>query len=262
MEQPKVAVLTSTKNRGHLLALQVALMKAQTYPQHLITWVIVDSSEKDENSWLNIQESEKEGNSFTVLYMRADPATPLGTSRNISLEIARELDVAYVLFWDDDDLYSPGRISYSVETLENELPQVQVAGCNASVLLLREKRIYECESHRHPLISNYYTHAIESYMIVKKSYILGHSFDGEATCTVMPPFLEGFEVPIAPLDRDKVALMIGHDKNTYDKYKYFGRPGAIDHFYNYSIEWEDLKEWWLTTDELFGLFMAAFQNDF
>jgi glycosyltransferase involved in cell wall biosynthesis len=263
MEQkPKVAVLTSTKNRGHLLKLQVALMRAQNYPQELITWVVVDSSEKDENSWVSIEEAVGAAGP-KIIYQRVGSTTPLGTSRNITLRIARELDVSYVLFWDDDDIYKSVRIAYSVKVLEEAPPTVNVAGANSCILLLRDMAIYDCEDIRHPFISQYLTHAIESYMIVRKSYIMDHSFDAEATCTVMPPFLEGFEVPIAPLEKFHVALMVGHDTNAYDKYNYFKNVCSSDTYSRHSLlDWDDMKEWWLPTSELFNLFAEAFDGNF
>lgn len=253
---PRVAVLTSTKNRGRYLDFQVAQLKAQAYPQRAIIWVVVDGSDQDDNSWEAVLDMYPR-----VVYERIDPRLPLGTSRNRSLEIARSLPVDYVAFWDDDDVFVATRLSGPVILLEKN-PDYDAAGSSAcEVLLVRDMIGFETPTLRETKLDKgqpVIYHAVESYLTVRKSYIMGHNFDGKEVCKVMPPFLAGFTTPILWYPHYKQALMIGHGTNTYDKYVYYDKMKDSGALLKYKMTHEALARKWLPNEELYQLFLDSY----
>lgn len=253
---PRVAVLTSTKNRGRYLEFQVAQLKAQAYPQRALIWVVVDGSEEDDNSWEEVLEMYPR-----VVYERIDPRLTLGFSRNRSLEIARSLPVDYVAFWDDDDVFVATRLSGPVSLLEKNRDYDAAGSSACEVLLLGRMIGFETPTLRETRLDKgrpVIYHAVESYLTVRKSYIMGHNFDGKEPCKVMPPFLEGFRVPILWYPHYKQCLMIGHATNTYDKNLYYDGAKDSGVLLKYKMTHETLARKWLPNVELYELFLDAF----
>jgi glycosyltransferase involved in cell wall biosynthesis len=253
---PRVAVITSTKNRGRYLEFQVAQLKAQAYPQDSIIWVVVDGSDDDADSWEGVVAMYPR-----VVYERIPSSAILGFSRNRSLEIARSLPVEYVAFWDDDDVFVRTRLSGPIMLLEKNRDYDAAGSSACDVLLLNGMIGFETQTLREtrldagrPVIY----HAVESYLTVRKSYIMGHNFDGAERCRVMPPFLERFNTPILWYPHYKQALMIGHDTNTYDKYVYYDKMKDSGALMSYRMTYETLAKKWLPDVELYQLFLDSY----
>ena len=212
---PYIAVLTPTKNRKQHLPFQVEQMKRQSYPIERIMWIVVDSSDIEDKSWIEIQDLFP-----NVCYKSVPSDTTLGESRNLTLDIATALNPKpdYIMFMDDDDIIHKNRFINSVRELENN-PDYNVAGCsNVLLFLVRNQDLVEIGSLT-DLSGGSIHHALEPTLCVRYDYITTHFFDNEDKFGRLPPFLRGWSEPIIQLNPWETCIIIGHDESTFDKYQ-------------------------------------------
>jgi glycosyltransferase involved in cell wall biosynthesis len=130
---PKVSICTPTKNRQLVLPLLAECIKNQSYPKHLIEWVVIDDSETPVELLLN---SINPG--VNIKYHYSDKPLSIGRKRNISCQMSSG-DI--IINFDDDDFYPVDRISHAVETLQETTSYV--AGCSiVPVLFVRERSLW------------------------------------------------------------------------------------------------------------------------
>lgn len=255
---PRIAVVTPTKNRSQHLPYQATQLALQNYPSELITWVITDSSDTDETSWHDIADYT----GLRHVYHRLPATTTLGASRNISLDIACQLDPApeYIFFMDDDDIVGYNRIRATLAAFAAE-PDKQVAGCSRVLLfLLRGETLVEIGSYT-DLSGGAIQHALEPTLAVTREYAAAHSFDEDDPRGLLGPFLAGFTVPVIQLAAENICVIIGHDTSTFDKYHIIENDKKKTMFnvhkiyYGYGLRrlWDD----WGVDTGLRELFMAA-----
>lgn len=250
---PYIAVVTPTKNRRQHLEFQVEQMKEQTYPKEKLIWIITDSSDSVDTSWADIQYMYP-----NIIYKSLPSDTTLGESRNIGLNICTEhiIKPEYILFMDDDDIVHKDRFKHSVEEMDRS-PSYQVGGCsNMYMFLVKGEDLVEIGSFSEKL--NYTIHhALEPTIIVRYEYILTNFFDDTDPRGLLIPFLNYWSVPILELDPKKVCLLIGHDKNTFDKYQVIKdenkmKFNVINHYRGYGIK--KVSDDWLMSERLVDLF--------
>jgi glycosyltransferase involved in cell wall biosynthesis len=218
--KPRIAIVTPTRNRPEHLPYQAAQLRRQNYPLDRITWVITDSSDTVAQSWVDA-EGHLVGTGITVVHKFLAPGTPLGESRNVSLELACAADPRpeYIFFMDDDDIVGANRIKRTLRAFEIEGAGRQVAGCSrVLVFLLRGETLVEIASFTE-LHGGGIQHALEPTLAVTREYAETHFFDPADPRGLLSPFLEGFTVPIIPLRAEDVCVIIGHDTSTFDKYQ-------------------------------------------
>ena len=167
---PRIAVVTPTKNRSQHLPYQATQLALQNYPPELITWVITDSSDSDENSWHDVADYLV-GTGLRHIYHRLPATTTLGASRNIGLDIVSWMDPVpeYIFFMDDDDIVGYNRIRVTLAAFAAE-PDKQVAGCSRVLLfLLRGETLVEIGSYT-DLSGGTVQHALEPTLAVTREY--------------------------------------------------------------------------------------------
>lgn len=109
-EPPLISCLMITKDRLALAKRSIQCFADQTYPR--LELVVV--SEGDRWYRAALERHVEEHAVERVRFVRAEPGTPLGGLRNISLESA---DGDIVCQWDDDDCNHPDRILYQADQL-------------------------------------------------------------------------------------------------------------------------------------------------
>lgn len=247
MELPKIALLTPTKNRRWCLDWAISVLKLQTYPKDKITWIIVDSSEKSEDSWKEIIKQDW----INIIYSYCPHFDTLGLQRNKTLDIARTLDIEYCLLWDDDDFYFPDRIKYSVEMmLEN--PSYKVGGSTCSILgIINKNALMFCGPYGA-------THCLEPSVIFRRSYADYNCFDQFDKRGLLAPFLRWHKdhEPVLQLDINKLYILLGHDSNTFDKNKVYENP---DKFSSKIISMSFIDYFTqFINDDMYDLFRSTF----
>lgn len=101
---PLVSCIMPTYNRPHYLLRAIYMFYKQDYPNKEL--IIVDDSDR-----LVIPKIPKMSN---ITYIQLSKKHRIGTKRNIAVKHAKG-DI--FIFWDDDDLYSPTRISKQVKPI-------------------------------------------------------------------------------------------------------------------------------------------------
>lgn len=122
---PTVSICTPTYNRRPFISTLIKCVQHQIYPKELIEWVIIDDgTDKIEDLVKDIS---------NVKYYFYDEKMPLGKKRNLSHEKSTG-DI--LIYMDDDDYYSPERITHAVELLTNS--EKLCAGCSEMYIWYNE----------------------------------------------------------------------------------------------------------------------------
>lgn len=103
---PNVSIVTPTKDRAGFLAQCRTYIEAQTYPRHLLEWVIVDSSDRPSVPRLEVVRGLR-----TKI---VDCMGAIGHLRNVG---NRHAAGDIVVHFDDDDWHSPRRVDVQVTAL-------------------------------------------------------------------------------------------------------------------------------------------------
>lgn len=198
---PKVSICTVTYNRASFLELLQNHILTQSYPRHLLEWVILDDSddgapwfEADPNSGLKIRH-ERLGTKLT-----------LGRKRNLSHELCCGEIIVYM---DDDDYYPPSRIAHAVESLQDS--EALMAGCSRlPILFLPEKELWIAGPYGN-------NHATAGTFAFKRQLLSQTRYEDDKAFAEEKSFLKNFTVPMVQLDPEKTIICICHDRNTFDK---------------------------------------------
>ncbi len=129
---PKVAIICPTGNRGHLWPLMKHNMLKQSYPHHLMHWVIVDDGAADPVLDEKINEFAKTWPGTVKLERLTLPQRLiLGRKRNLMCELGFAIpDVDIVVHMDDDDLYHRESVKVRVALLEMYRSEgIECVGC-------------------------------------------------------------------------------------------------------------------------------------
>jgi glycosyltransferase involved in cell wall biosynthesis len=117
---PTVAVICPTGNRGHLWPLMRHNMLKQSYPHHLMHWIIVDDGEPDPTLAANAEafKADFRGKVSYVATRAPDGGRYiLGRKRNLMCELGFAV-ANIVVHMDDDDLYHRESVRVRVALLE------------------------------------------------------------------------------------------------------------------------------------------------
>jgi len=140
-------------------------------------------------------------------YLRREPKLLIGQKRNI-LNAESKGDI--IVAMDDDDFYSPDRVSHVVTKMSQQ-PTVQLAGSSELYMYYSDtKTIYKFGPYNP-------NHATNGTMAWRRSYAQSHTYDERVTHAEEKSFLEGYIHPMIQLDPYKVMLVISHSENTFDK---------------------------------------------
>jgi len=205
--KPFVSVITPTYNRRRFLKTAIDVMAQQEYPMDRMEWIILDDgTDKVEDLFL----PEKLPKKFPKVRYEFSPEKLLiGQKRNRLNDMATG-DI--IVAWDDDDYYSPDRISHVVQKFQAN-PRIELAGSSKIYMYYYDiKTIYEVG----PYAPN---HATNGTMAWRKSYSNRSRYDETVTHAEEKSFLQDYRNPMIQLDPLKVMLVMSHRDNTFDKIK-------------------------------------------
>jgi GR25 family glycosyltransferase involved in LPS biosynthesis len=119
---PYVSLLTPTFNRKRFLELMISNIRHFKYPKEKIEWNILESNDKELNNYNDkLLDDELKTKlerllGIKIKYVYIDKKLTLGEKRNMLCESSSH---DYLINMDDDDIYLPGYINYSIDILLN-----------------------------------------------------------------------------------------------------------------------------------------------
>ena len=198
-KQPKVSVCTPTFNRRPFFTGAIKCINAQTYPRHLIEWIIVDDgSDKIEDLIKDID---------IVKYFKFDEKMKLGKKRNFMHD---QCTGDIIVYFDDDDYYPPERISHAVNMLLTHKKALCAGSSELNLYFNTLKKIYKFGPYGE-------SHATAGTFAFKKELLKTSRYDDEAALAEERHFLKDYTVPFVQLESKKTILVISHSQNTFDK---------------------------------------------
>lgn len=201
-----VSVCTPTYNRRDFIPILIKCFEQQTYPKHLIEWIIIDDGEdKVEDLFKDIPQ---------VKYFYYDKKITLGKKRNIMNEKATGEIIVYM---DDDDYYPPERISHAVTKLVTN-PSCLVAGSTVMYNYFANLNKIYCLG---PYGDNHSTGACLAF---KRELLKNTKFDDKKDHAEESGFLKKYSFNMVQLNPEKTVLAMSHYKNTFDRNKLIDKP--------------------------------------
>ena len=121
---------------------------------------------------------------------------------------------------DDDDYYSPERVSHVVTKFAQN-PSTNLAGSTEIYMYYTDiQTIYKLGPYDR-------NHATNGTMAWRLSYAKTHTYDETVTHAEERSFLENYKHPMIQLDPFKVMLVMSHSENTFDKKKLRDEPSPF-----------------------------------
>lgn len=205
------SLLTPTCNRGDFLGVLADCIQHQTYPLHLIEWIILDDTPAEAATAL--------ARWFTalplrtrlrrLLYVHVPRKLTIGRKRNLCKALSSG---DYCLHMDDDDYYSP-RYVQSVVKLFQRYPLYNIVGASEIFFIYPGKPTIWRSG---PFGDRHTCGGIMSYT---RKYARAHSFCDDATKGEEKQFLNNFREPVLQIRQSyDVYLALAHDTNTVDKW--------------------------------------------
>ncbi len=200
MSRPTVSVITPTYKRREFLPYLLYQFNYQTYPKEKLELIVLDDSPESNADLFP-------ANDPRVRYIHLQEKVPLGKKRNMLNQLAKH-DI--IVCMDDDDYYSPDRVSHAVHKLMSN-PKIEIAG---STIL----HVYYPHIDRIVQMGPYNNnHSTAGPMCYKRSYLKTHSYPEDAHKAEESQFTNSFTEPMVQLDPYKTMICIAHDNNTVDK---------------------------------------------
>lgn len=206
MEQPRVSIITpTTKSRTKFVELLFRNILSQTYPHHLLEWVVVgDSDDFTANIYKDLFHKMETISQISCRYFCCDIEKDIGKKRNFACARASHKILA---FMDDDDVYNEKHLEYSVSEMKKR--GVNLVGCRDMLIffpLFGGKMTYVNGSRVH-----------EATIVCRKHHWKTTKFrekcmQGEGASLVQGSYFN-------EMDISKVMICIAHTNNTYDKTK-------------------------------------------
>ena len=199
MNNTFVSVIVATKNRPFFLENILRNFLRQDYPQDNMELIIGDDGEcKIEKIIPNLK---------NLKYIKFGKIT-LGEKRNKLCEIAKG-DI--IVFMDDDDFYPTDKVSEVV----NILNESELEICGSSIMYVyytKFNMIFKFGPY-----GKY--HSTCGTLAFKKKYIENNKFPN-VNRSEEKFFLGNFKNPLIQMNPLKAILVIAHDNNTVNKYKF------------------------------------------
>ena len=204
-KMPKVSICTPTYNRRPFITTLIKCVEHQTYPKHLIEWIIIDDgTDKIEDLVSNIT---------FVKYYKCEEKITLGKKRNMLHE---ESSGDIIINMDDDDYYSPYRVEHAVQCLMQS--DKLCAGCNVMYVWYNKlHKMYQMGPYKK-------NHCTAASMAFKRELLEVSSYDENACLSEEKHFLKDYKIDLVELDPLKTILVFSHSHNTYDKTKLLNNP--------------------------------------
>jgi glycosyltransferase involved in cell wall biosynthesis len=173
-------------------------------------WVILDDGTE---SAADIVATFKD---IPIQYVRSETKVNVGAKRNKLHELARG---KILVTMDDDDYYSPDRVSHAVMTMRSR--KANLVGSTRNFLYFTDNQsIWETG----PYAPN---HATFGTMAYTKEYATAHPCDETVTHAEELSFTKKYSEPLQQLDPTKVMLVMCHTKNTFSKHSLRDSPSPV-----------------------------------
>lgn len=198
---PPVSIVTPTYNRAKFFPALIKCIQAQTYPRGRFEWLIYDDGTERVEDIIKPYMTE-----LNIRYFTSDTKVLIGAKRNKLHEEARG-DI--IVVFDDDDYYTPDRISYAVQTLIAKKVNI-VGSSRINLYFSDDQSIWEAGPY-------WPNHATFGTMAYKKSYAIAHKCDETITHAEEADFTNKYKEPLYQLDPSKVMMCICHSGNTFSK---------------------------------------------
>jgi len=202
---PFVSVVTPTYDRARFIPSMVECYKSQTYPHNRMEWIVLDDgTEKIETLFKSLTKDLP-----NIRYISLEEKLNIGAKRN---RLNDEAKGDIIVAMDDDDWYSPHRISHVVSAF-TKYPNHTIAGSS-------EIYMYYSDTHSIYKLGPYHqNHATNGTMAWRASYAKQHRYDETVTYAEERSFLKEYKYPMIQLDPKKTMLVMSHSENTFDKSK-------------------------------------------
>lgn len=212
-QKPFVSVITPTYNRGKFLPALVKCYKSQTYPKERMEWILLDDG------------TEPVGEQFMALtkglpnvrYLREESKQLIGAKRN---RLNQEAKGELIVCMDDDDFYSPERVSHVVMKFTQN-PKYELAGSSELYMFYSScQKIIKLGPYSQQ-------HATNGTLAYRSKYAKTHTYDETVTFAEEKSFLEEYKNPMIQLDPMKVMLVMAHSENTFNKERFLTEENAF-----------------------------------
>ena len=120
--QPFVSIITPTYNRRKFIPRLISYILKQTYPRERMEWVLLDDGTDSVEDLIAPYKSKLE-----IQYIRSEEKLTIGAKRNRLHAMARG---EILVTMDDDDWYSPERVSHAVASLRSHKGRIAGASRN------------------------------------------------------------------------------------------------------------------------------------
>jgi glycosyltransferase involved in cell wall biosynthesis len=145
-----------------------------------------------------------------VRYIREDTKQLIGAKRN---RLNKEAKGEIIVCMDDDDFYSPERVSHVVAKFTQN-PKIELAGSS-------EVYMYFSSCQKIVKLGPYSPrHATNGTIAYRASYAKSRTYDETVTFAEEKSFLEEYRNPMIQLDPMKVMLVMAHSENTFNKERF------------------------------------------
>jgi len=203
--KPFVSICTPTFNRRPFIPFIIECVNQQTYPKHLMEWIIIDDGTDQIEDLIT--------NMSIIKYFKYDTKMTLGKKRNIMHEKCRGEIIVYM---DDDDYYHPERVAHAVETLQNS--DALCAGSSEMHIYFKHlSMLYQFGPYKN-------THATAATFAFKRELLALTSYDDNACIAEETQFLKNYTIPFVQLDICKTMLVFSHIHNSFDKKELLDNP--------------------------------------
>ena len=125
--QPKVAVITVTRNRAAWWPNMVQNFVTQDWPISHLEWIIVDDGDEGQRLESRVAKLREDKPGLTVRYIGLKPGQSIGAKRNAGVRAASP-DASLFMMMDDDDHYPSSSVASRASWLS--VPGVNIAYCS------------------------------------------------------------------------------------------------------------------------------------
>jgi len=152
-----------------------------------------------------------------IRYYSEDLKQNIGVKRNRLNELANG---EIIVCMDDDDYYSPERVSHAVHKLTSQKEALIAGSSELFMYYTDDKKIYRIGPYHQ-------NHATNGTMAYYKKYFDTHRYDETVTHAEETSFLNRYTEPMVQLNSDRVMLVMSHTENTFDKRKLRDSPNPL-----------------------------------
>jgi hypothetical protein len=208
----KVIIICPTYNRRNFIPSLIYQFYYQTYPQHLLSMIILDDSDNTnqdiiDNLDINIKSR--------ILYIYDSHRKSIGAKRNLLNDIAKCLEAEYIVCFDDDDYYPPDRVLYGINMLKKN--DYLIGGSSSiPIYFTKWNKTYLIDSSINKI---YFGHALNGTLIYNIRYLKNNKYIDTDTKNEEKNFLKNYKVRLCQIPHKHVMLCISHSSNTVDKHK-------------------------------------------